>query len=92
MTELPEGSEPVFLSSKTQQIYHCVCDEDVTKASPFKIITKEEILEDMHNRAAICDFHPLKQRIIVSGHTTLNVFLPAIAQAFKRPHYFRKKL
>ncbi|WAR24235.1 DNAI3-like protein [Mya arenaria] len=60
----PENVVPIFLSSKTQQIYHCVCDEDVTKDSRFKIITKAEILEDMHNRAAICDFHPMKQKII----------------------------
>lgn len=57
---------PIFLASKTQAIYHCVCDEDVTKDNPFKIVTKEEILEDLHNRAAICDFHPLKDKIIVS--------------------------
>ncbi|KAL4236475.1 WD repeat-containing protein 63 [Mactra antiquata] len=60
----PEGVVPIFLASKTQAIYHCVCDEDVTKENPYKIITKEEILEDMHNRAAICDFHPLKDKII----------------------------
>lgn len=60
----PENVVPIFLASKTQQIYHCVCDEDVTKENPFKIVTKEEILEDLHNRAAICDFHPLKDKII----------------------------
>lgn len=63
---IPDNVVPIFLSSKTQQIYHCVCDEDVTKDNPFKIVTKEEILEDMHNRAAVCDFHPMKQKIIVS--------------------------
>jgi len=62
---LPEGAIPVFLSGKTQQIYNVVCDEDVTKENPLKIITKEAILEDLHNRAAVCDFHPLKQKIIV---------------------------
>ncbi|XP_060606254.1 dynein axonemal intermediate chain 3-like [Ruditapes philippinarum] len=60
----PENVVPIFLASKTQAIYHCVCDEDVTKENPFKIVTKEEILEDLHNRAAICDFHPMKDKII----------------------------
>ncbi|XP_045159985.2 dynein axonemal intermediate chain 3-like isoform X2 [Mercenaria mercenaria] len=60
----PENVVPIFLASKTQAIYHCVCDEDVTKDNPFKIVTKEEILEDLHNRAAICDFHPFKDKII----------------------------
>lgn len=60
----PEGVTPLFLSSKTQQIFHCICDEDVTQENPIKIITKQEILDDMHNRAAICDFHVLKKQIL----------------------------
>ena len=65
-SEPPEGAIPIFLSSKTQQIFHCVCDEDVTQDNPIKIITKGEILDDLHNRAAVCDFFVLKQKIIVS--------------------------
>ena len=53
-----------------------------------KIITKQEILDDMHNRAAICDFHVLKQKIIVSmlndkngKHSKIWNTFPGFAQA-----------
>jgi hypothetical protein len=62
---LPEGVVPLFLSSKTQEIFHCRMDEDVTIENPIKIITKDEIMEDLRMRAGICDFAPLKQEIIV---------------------------
>lgn len=68
---VPDGVVPIFLSSKTQEIFHCRADEDVSEENPFKIITKDEILEDMRNRAAVCDFHPVKQEIIVSYAITL---------------------
>lgn len=61
---LLEGCFPLFMTSKTQEIFHCVCDNDVTEENPFKIITKQEILDDLRNRAAVCDFHPFKQQII----------------------------
>lgn len=40
-------------------------DEDVTVENPIKIITKDEIMEDLRMRAGVCDFAPLKQEIIV---------------------------
>ncbi|CAC5422765.1 WD repeat-containing protein 63 [Mytilus coruscus] len=61
---LPEGVVPLFLSSKTQEIFHCRMDEDVTIENPIKIITKDEIMEDLRMRAGVCDFAPLKQDII----------------------------
>ncbi|XP_052258483.1 dynein axonemal intermediate chain 3-like isoform X6 [Dreissena polymorpha] len=61
---LPDHCEPIFLSSKTQTIFSCVCDSDVTKENRFKIIPKAAILEDLHNRAGVCDFHPIKNKII----------------------------
>lgn len=61
---LLEGCFPLFMTSKTQEIFHCLCDQDVTEENPFKIITKQEILDDLHKRAAVCDFHPFKQQII----------------------------
>lgn len=61
---LPEGCVPLFLSSKTQEIFHCRMDEDVTVENPIKIITKDEIMEDLRMRAGVCDFAPLKQEII----------------------------
>lgn len=69
---VPEGVVPLFLSSKTQEIFHCRCDEDVTEENPIKIITKQEILDDMRNRAAVCDFHPIKQEVIVSQNISIS--------------------
>lgn len=54
------------MTSKTQEIFNCKCDEDVTIENPFKFIPKADILEDMKMRAAVCDFHVHKQQIIVS--------------------------
>ena len=53
------------MTTKTQAIFNAKCDEDVTEDNPFKFIPKTEILEDMKNRAAICDFHPFKAQITV---------------------------
>lgn len=44
-------------------------DEDVTVDNPIKIITKDEIMEDLRMRAGVCDFAPLKQDIIVCLNT-----------------------
>jgi hypothetical protein len=64
---LPEGVVPLFLSSKTQEIFSCKADENVTAEMPFKIIAKEEIVNDMKMRAAVSDFAPMKQVILVRG-------------------------
>lgn len=61
---LPPNVFPLFMTSKTQEIYNCKCDEDVTEENPFKFIPKVDILEDMKMRAAICDFHPFKQQVL----------------------------
>ncbi|KAK0069497.1 WD repeat-containing protein 63 [Biomphalaria pfeifferi] len=61
---LPENVFPLFMTSKTQEIYNCKCDEDVTIENPFIMIPKADILEDMRMRAAVCDFHPFKQEIL----------------------------
>lgn len=55
------------MTSKTQEIFHCVCDVDVTEENPIKIITRQEIMDDMFNRAAVSDFSPFKQQILVSS-------------------------
>ena len=62
----PEGVVPFFMASKTQEIFGCVCDEDVTADMPFKLIPKEEILQDMKMRAAVSDFSVVKQIVMVS--------------------------
>jgi hypothetical protein len=48
------------LSSKTQEIFEAKVDEDVSEENPFKFIQKQDILNDLYNRAAVCDFHPFK--------------------------------
>lgn len=61
----PEDIMPVFFTSKTQEIFDCRADEDVTDENPFKLIRKEVIEQDFKNRAAISDFHPAKKIIQV---------------------------
>ncbi|KAM6168306.1 dynein axonemal intermediate chain 3 [Erethizon dorsatum] len=52
---------PLTLTTKTQEIFSCRIDEDVTDEIPYKLIKKEDIFEDLRNRAAISDFHPVKK-------------------------------
>ncbi|XP_075689062.1 dynein axonemal intermediate chain 3 isoform X2 [Rhinoderma darwinii] len=56
----PEYIVPLVLTSKTQEIFSCRVDEDVTYENPFKLLKKEEILSDLKNRAAVSDFSPFK--------------------------------
>lgn len=74
--DIPEFAFPLFLTSKTQEIFGCKVDDDVTTDSPFKIIHKDEIIQDYKERAAISDFHPAKQivQVIISFFAAFNVF------------------
>ena len=49
----------------SQQIFKCVCGEDVDDAQPFKLIPLEDIKQDFFNRAAVSDFHPIKAQMQV---------------------------
>ena len=62
---VPDGIKPVFLSTATQQIFKCVGDSDVTSEAPHVMLKKEDLLQDIQNRAAVSDFQPLKQIIQV---------------------------
>lgn len=62
----PPGVVPLFFSGPSQQIFGCVVDVDLTDQNPHKLIPKEKIIEDFKNRAAVCDFHPVKQKILVN--------------------------
>lgn len=62
---IPEDIMPVFFTSKTQEIFACKADEDVTEENPFKLISKSDIEQDFKNRAAISDFHPAKKIVQV---------------------------
>ena len=61
----PEYIFPLFFTTKTQEIFECKADEDVTEDNPFKLISKEAILKDFKDRAAISDFHPVKSIVQV---------------------------
>ena len=61
----PKDIVPLFLATKTQEIFQCIAGNDVTEESPYKLINKEDILKDMITRAAISDFHPVKQMVQV---------------------------
>ena len=62
---IPDDIMPLFFTTLTQQIFECTGGTDVTSENPWKLIQKEKILEDFKNRAAISDFHPAKQTILV---------------------------
>ena len=63
----PEGIVPLFFSGKSQEIFECVADKDLTPENPHKLVAKEKIVEDFKNRAAVSDFFPVKQKVLVSG-------------------------
>lgn len=65
----PPGVVPLFFSGPSQQIFGCVVDVDLTDQNPHKLIPKEKIVEDFKNRAAVCDFHPVKQKMLVHTNT-----------------------
>ncbi|TKC45828.1 hypothetical protein EI555_000939, partial [Monodon monoceros] len=54
---------PLVLTNKTQEIFNCRIDEDVTDEQPYKLIRKEDIFSDFENRAAVSDFYPVKKII-----------------------------
>lgn len=56
---------PLFFTTKTQEIFNCRVDEDVTEENCFKLIKKEDIIRDLKTRAAISDFHPVKKVVLV---------------------------
>ncbi|TRY59370.1 hypothetical protein DNTS_013991, partial [Danionella cerebrum] len=60
----PEYLFPLVLTSVTQELFGCRADEDVTAENPYKLLKKEEIIQDMKNRAAVCDFSPVKQTVL----------------------------
>lgn len=63
----PQDILPLFFTSKTQQIFGCIADEDVKAENPYKLIQKETILQDFKDRAAVSDFHPAKKIVLVSA-------------------------
>ncbi|NXK14203.1 WDR63 protein, partial [Herpetotheres cachinnans] len=66
---------PLFLTTKTQEIFNCRVDEDVTEENYFKFIKKEDIIQDLKTRATISDFYPVKKVVLeYPGEELLVVF------------------
>uniref|UniRef100_A0A8C5CZW5 Dynein axonemal intermediate chain 3 n=1 Tax=Gadus morhua TaxID=8049 RepID=A0A8C5CZW5_GADMO len=51
---------PILLS----ELFGCRADEDLTEASPYKLLNKEDVVQDMKTRAAVSDFSPVKQFVL----------------------------
>ncbi|NXE66469.1 WDR63 protein, partial [Calcarius ornatus] len=68
---------PLLLTAKTQEIFNCQPDEDVTEENNFKCIKKEDIIQDLKTRAKSSDFFPFKKVILeYPGEELLVVFDP----------------
>ncbi|NWH54236.1 WDR63 protein, partial [Fregata magnificens] len=66
---------PLVFTIKTQEIFNCRVDEDVTEENCFKLIKKEDIIQDLKTRATISDFHPVKKVVLeYPGEELLIVF------------------
>nr|XP_021508824.1 WD repeat-containing protein 63 [Meriones unguiculatus] len=52
---------PLVITTKTQEIFNCRVEDDITDEQQYKLIKKEDILADLLNRAAVSDFHPVKK-------------------------------
>ncbi|NXK61197.1 WDR63 protein, partial [Sylvietta virens] len=69
---------PLLLTEKTQEIFNCRADEDITEENCFKCIKKEDIIQDLKTRAKTSDFHRLKKVIQgYPGEEILLVFDPS---------------
>ncbi|KAK1896340.1 WD repeat-containing protein 63 [Dissostichus eleginoides] len=60
----PDDILPMVLTSATQELFGCRADEDVTGESPYKLLKKDDIIQDLKTRAAVSDFSPAKQIVL----------------------------
>uniref|UniRef100_I3JQM8 Dynein axonemal intermediate chain 3 n=1 Tax=Oreochromis niloticus TaxID=8128 RepID=I3JQM8_ORENI len=60
----PDDIYPIVLTTATQELFECCIDEDVTDQSPYKLLKKDDIIQDIKTRAAVSDFHPVKQFVL----------------------------
>ncbi|CAG11556.1 unnamed protein product, partial [Tetraodon nigroviridis] len=60
----PDDILPLLLTSVTQELFSCIADEHVTGESPYKLLKKDDIVQDMKKRAAVSDFSPAKQIVL----------------------------
>lgn len=61
----PDYICPLVLTSATQELFSCRADNDVTRENPYKLLRKDDIIQDMRNRAAVSDFSPFKKAVLV---------------------------
>ena len=54
-----------MLTSATQELFGCRADEDLTEDKPHKLLNKGDMVQDMKTRAAVSDFSPVKQLVLV---------------------------
>ncbi|XP_059384539.1 dynein axonemal intermediate chain 3 isoform X1 [Carassius carassius] len=60
----PDYIFPLVLTSATQELFGCRADEDLTGENPYKLLKKEDIVQDMKTRASVSDFSPVKQLVL----------------------------
>ncbi|XP_051517378.1 dynein axonemal intermediate chain 3 [Myxocyprinus asiaticus] len=60
----PDYIFPLVLTSATQELFGCRTDEDVTGENPYKLLKKEDIIQDLKTRAAVSDFSPVKHTVL----------------------------
>uniref|UniRef100_A0A671PW20 WD repeat domain 63 n=1 Tax=Sinocyclocheilus anshuiensis TaxID=1608454 RepID=A0A671PW20_9TELE len=64
LTDHPDYIFPLVLTSATQELFGCRSDEDLTGENPYKLLKKEDIIQDMKTRASVSDFSPIKQLVL----------------------------
>ncbi|KAM9848859.1 dynein axonemal intermediate chain 3 [Aulostomus maculatus] len=60
----PDDIFPMVLTSATQEVFGCRADEDVTGENPYKLLKKDDIIQDIKSRAAVSDFSPVKHIVL----------------------------
>uniref|UniRef100_A0A672HLB2 WD repeat domain 63 n=1 Tax=Salarias fasciatus TaxID=181472 RepID=A0A672HLB2_SALFA len=67
----PDDIFPMVLTSATQELFGCCADEDVTRENPYKLLKKDDIMQDIKTRAAVSDFSPVKQIVLEYPEETI---------------------
>ncbi len=65
------GLEPIFLTVASQQLFGVVPQEDFNLDTPYKKISKEEILSDIEGKGVLSDFYGIKEKIEVNHYHLL---------------------
>ncbi|NXX75824.1 WDR63 protein, partial [Urocolius indicus] len=71
---------PLVFTTETQEIFNCRVDEDVTEENCFKLIKKDDIIQDLETRDAVSDFHSVKKVVLEYPEEELLVVFDAKLQ------------